>query len=123
MKNYSPKQILKAIEGSFGTISVVAKRLNCNWNTADTYIHKWPETCQALKDENERLVDAAEMVVIKSLEEGDVQTAKYILSTKGKKRGYTEKVEHTGEGGGPIQHQVAVGMVKQVIDDLNTEEI
>jgi transposase len=43
--------VLKAIKGCGGIVSTVAKRLKCDWNTADKYIKKWDETRLAMQDE------------------------------------------------------------------------
>ena len=47
MKSYSEDEILAAINGSFGIVSTVAKKLKCQWNTAKTYIDKY-ETAKGM---------------------------------------------------------------------------
>jgi len=92
--NFTDEQILEAIKGSCGIITNISDSLSCSWNTADKYIKQGSETVKsAYKDECERVIDKAESVVTKALDKDDIQTAKWILATKGKKRGYTEKHE------------------------------
>jgi hypothetical protein len=92
------ENVLKAIKGSGGIVSTVAKKLNCDWHTASKYINRWEETKEAMQDENETILDMAEGTLFNAIKDSDVQAAKWILATKGKKRGYSEKheIEHSG---------------------------
>jgi len=93
------EDILEAIKGSGAIMSTIARKLNISWNTARKYCDEYDETRQALQDEREKTIDMAESALLKSIEAGDVQSAKWYLSTKGKKRGYSEKIEldHSGK--------------------------
>lgn len=90
--------IIEAIKGSGGIISTIAKRLNVSWHTADKYIQQSEETKEALADEREAILDMAEGALYGSIKEGNTQDAKWLLATKGRKRGFNEKVdiEHSG---------------------------
>lgn len=94
-RNFRKKDVLDAIDGSYGIVSTVAAKLHCNWHTADEYIKKWPETLQALSDEEESKLDFVEGKAIKKINEGDGAMIRFYLATKGKKRGFTydEKLE------------------------------
>jgi transposase len=92
--------IIEAIHGSGAILNTIAKRLNVSWHTAKKYCDEYEETRQALQDETEKTIDMAESTLLKSIESGDIQAAKWYLSTKGKKRGYSEKLEL--EHGGKI---------------------
>lgn len=96
---YTPKTILKAINGSGGIVSTIAKKLGCSWSTAQKYVTLWEETRKAYKDEGELVLDLAEGTLITAIQGGDVQSAKWMLSTKGKMRGYNEKIEMEHSGG------------------------
>ena len=98
----SKARILKAIKGSGGIMSAIAKRLGCEWHTANKYCNKYPETKQALLDEDEGLLDLAESTVVKAIQEGDTSSARWILATKGKKRGYGDKLELSGDNENPL---------------------
>ena len=88
-------EVLAAIEGSRGFISTVAAKLHVDWHTAKAAIERWPETQQAIKDEEETTLDFVEGKAIKKINEGDGAMIRFYLATKGKKRGYTyeEKLE------------------------------
>ena len=90
--------VLKAIKGSGAVMSTIAKRLDCAWYTARKYVNEWEATRQAYEDEEQMILDLAESKIYESINNGNTQDAKWLLATKGKKRGFTEKqeVEHTG---------------------------
>lgn len=83
------KQLLEMIEGSRGFISVIAKRLNCNWHTVDEAIKASPAAQAAIKAEEETTLDFVESKALKRIEENDAAMIRFYLATKGKKRGFT----------------------------------
>ena len=83
------KELLEAIQGSYGIISTIAARLHCNWHTVDETIKLYPECMQALADENESILDFTEGKAIERIKEGDGTMIRFMLATKGKKRGYS----------------------------------
>lgn len=100
MKNgYTKEQVLEAIENSGGIMTYVAKKLQCAWNTAAKYVAMWEETKQAFSDEEEKILDMCQTTVYSAVKDGDTQSAKWILATKGKKRGFNEKYEVDHSGG------------------------
>ena len=96
-RNYKKQEVLDAIKDSYGIMTDIAKRLKCNWHTADEYVKKWPETLQALADESENYLDLTESACIDRIKQGDGQMIRFVLATKGKKRGYgTEDAGNDG---------------------------
>ena len=112
------KQTLEAIKGSAGIISTIAKRLEVDWHTAESYIKKYPTALDAFQDEREGILDMAEAAIFTAIKQGDTGSAKWILSTIGRKRGFTEKQEIglTGTDGGPVE----IAIIKRVIIDPRT---
>ena len=119
-KNYTREEVIAAITGndpryiregkilgSAGIVSTVADRLGCAWRTAEKYIKKWKSTKRAFEDEGERVLDLAESKMMVAINEGDGRMIRYLLSTKGKGRGYTERQEITGPEGGAIKFNFA----------------
>jgi len=86
-------EIIEAIKNSGGIISTIAKRLGVAWCTADKYIQQSEDAKQALADEKEAILDMAEGVLYGSIQEGNTQDAKWLLATKGRKRGFNEKID------------------------------
>jgi hypothetical protein len=107
------KQTLEAIKGSAGIISTIAKRLTVDWHTAESYIQKYPSALEAFAAEREGILDMAEATIFTAIKQGDTGSAKWILSTIGRKRGFTEKQEIgiTGSDGGPVE----ISVIKRVI--------
>lgn len=87
------QEIEEAIKGSAGLVNTVARKLNCSWHTAKNLIDFDEDTKQAYKNEKEKIKDLAESVVIESIQNKDVQTAKWYLGIQARERGYAEKVE------------------------------
>lgn len=102
MSKKSKKAIIEAIKDSGGIMSTIARRLGVTWHTADTWVKQYDETKQALQDEREAILDLAESTLFKNIKDGNSQDAKWLLSTMGKNRGYSERQEITGVDGGPI---------------------
>lgn len=102
-RRFTPEAVVQAIKGSGSIMSTIAKRLDCDWRTADKYCRKWESTRIALENETETVLDDAESVLYESIKEGNTQDAKWLLSTKGKQRGFSERHEVTGANGAPIQ--------------------
>lgn len=90
----------KAVNGTGGILSQIAIKLDVSRKTLYEYIRKegnaW--TADILKHERERIVDMGEGALFKKVKEEDPWAVKYLLSTVGKSRGYTEKqeIEHSG---------------------------
>lgn len=102
MARKSKKAIIEAIKDSGGIMSTIARRLGVTWHTADTWVKQYNETKQALQDEREAILDLAESTLFRNIKDGNSQDAKWLLSTMGKNRGYSERQEITGVDGGPI---------------------
>ncbi len=98
-KGYSMNTVLEAIEGSGGVMLGISKRLGCNWDTARRYVNKWETTRKAFDAEKQKILDLAESTVYKAIKDGDVQSAKWVLATLGRDRGFSERQElvHSGE--------------------------
>jgi hypothetical protein len=99
---YLAQDFISAIPGSGGIISTIAKRVGCAWHTAKKYVETMPTVTQAYVNECEAVTDMAESVLLKSIQDGDVASAKWWLTKKGRQRGFADQLELTGAGGGPI---------------------
>ena len=106
---YTAKQFINAIPGSGGIISTIAKRIGCDWQTADKYIKKYAKIQLVYQAEKETIKDLSESVLITNIqlvakaqkETGKMQDAgdaKWFLSRIAKDRGYSDKqeFEHSG---------------------------
>ena len=91
-KIYKKADILEAIKGSGGIVTTVALALNCDWHTAKANIEKYEETREAFDGELETGLDLVEGKAYAQAKNGDGAMIRFILATKGRKRGYGEEI-------------------------------
>lgn len=98
-KNITTKQMVKAIEGTGGIKTMIAKRLGVNRNMIDYYLKKYATVRKAYDQETETIGDIAETTILKDIQEGSVETAKWYARVKLTGRGYAEKqqIETSGK--------------------------
>lgn len=103
-KNYDITILKKAIEDSGGQYQTIAERLGCEWHTAKSHVEKYEETKKAYANETESVLDLAESKLIENIKDNDNTAIIFYLKTKGKNRGYVERIEneHTGKNGEPL---------------------
>ena len=99
---FTAQQFIDAMPGSGGIIATIAKRVGCEWHTAKKYITEYPTVARAYEAECETVSDMAESVLIKSIQEGNTQDAKWWLARKRADR-FIERHELTGADSGPIK--------------------
>ena len=92
-KNYDIATIKNAIDGSGGLYPQIAKKLGCNWHTAKSHVEKYTETLEAYNDESEKILDLAESKLFENIRDNDNTAIIFYLKTKGRNRGYIERVE------------------------------
>ena len=95
--------VLAAIGGSGGVVQKVAAELCCDWHTARRYINRWTKTQELFQGELNEMLDLAESQLVEAVKRGEPWAIKFLLMTKGKHRGYSLRMEHTGERGSPLQ--------------------
>lgn len=106
------EQVVAAIHGSKGFVTVVGKRLGCSARHVYNLLDKYATARDALADERESMRDFAEGMLYKRIEEGDTTAIIFYLKTQGKDRGYVERQEHSGPDGGAVTIRI-----EGVIDD------
>ena len=99
---FTAAQFIAAIPGTGGNLTVIAKNVGCSWVTAKKYVTKYPMIAAALKCEREGLLDLAMDKLVQAIENSEPWAIKFMLSTLGKKRGFSERLEVSGGDGGPI---------------------
>jgi len=87
------KKFIEAYENSACNVSVACKSIgisrNCfyDWRKNDSEFH------DALNELEEGVIDLAETMLYKGIREGKTAELIFFLKTKGKKRGYIERIE------------------------------
>lgn len=107
---YKAQQFIEAIPGTGGVISAIADRIGCQWHTVRNAIERFPTVKAAYDDEREKVTDLAESVLIKSIEQKNLGSAKWWLTRKGGERGFVEKWDVTS-GGEPLRRSDLVIIV------------
>ncbi len=101
-KTFSTSELKKAVQGSGGIISNIARRLKCDWHTAKRVIEANDKALIAYKDEEEKTLDLAESKLLENIGNNDNTGIIFFLKTKGKKRGYIERQEISGPNGSEL---------------------
>ena len=96
-KKIHKDELLNAIADSYGIMSTIAARLHVDWHTADKAIKEYPDAMEALNDERESVLDFTEGKAIERIKDGDGAMIRFMLATKGKKRGYTYEERLEGD--------------------------
>jgi len=102
MVKMSKKKYKDAVLDSGGVITTIANRMGVTRKAVYDWLNRYPEMLKFKEQEEEKILDMAEISLFSQVKSKDFGATKYILSTKGKNRGYIEKseqiIEHQGEG-------------------------
>lgn len=120
-EKYTAAEMIDAAEKSGGVIAVAARILKCSRNTVKRYMREYVTVGEAFADANETNLDAAEGsllqfvrgIVTETDSEGKRTTTrvdhrvqmdalKFYLRTKGRTRGYGDRIEHAGDPAAPV---------------------
>jgi Bacterial regulatory protein, Fis family len=101
-RKYTAEQMIDALAESMGMISPAARKLGCSRHTIRRYLAEYPEIAEAIEDANEEVNDIAELQLLDAIKRGEAWAICFRLKTKAKNRGYVEKAEIGGTGGGPV---------------------
>lgn len=108
MARITKKEVLKAVKGSSGLVTAIAKRMACSRKHFYTLMKKWPEVAEAVEDEREGMKDFTEGQLMKNIRDGKEASIFFYLKTQCKDRGYVERQEWTGKDGGPMEHKMTL---------------
>jgi hypothetical protein len=97
MTKINTAKFKKAIKGTRGIITRIAEKLGTTRKSVYEYMEKHPELQNDINQEKERLIDMAEHNLYSRIEENDWKATSFLLSTLGKDRGFTERVENVQE--------------------------
>jgi hypothetical protein len=100
-KQYSAAVIAAALTESKGMVYVAAQKVGCCAQTIYNYIRDYKVVAQAAQHQNGLLGDMSELKLFTAIQNNEPWAIAFYLKTKGKDRGYTERTEVSGPGGGP----------------------
>lgn len=90
---YSDEQIIAALAGARGMVTIAAKQLGCAPSTIYRRVQASQDVASAITQERERTLDFAEVKLIDQINKGNVTALIFYLKTQGKRRGYVERTE------------------------------
>lgn len=102
-EKFSVDDVREALLLEGGNVSQAAKRLGCRRQTVHEYMERYPELKEDMKLSKEKMLDIAEHNLVQKMRAGNLTAIIFYLKTQGKHRGYVERKEHAGDGGGPVQ--------------------
>jgi len=103
LEKFTAAQVVAALKETRGMIYLAADRLGCDPDTVQNYAHRYKSVRDEIEHQREKIVDIAELKLYQAIMDGDQGMIKYMLSRRGKKRGYTTAHEVTGPEGGPLE--------------------
>jgi hypothetical protein len=93
MGKLSAEKVRKAIVGCAGNYSVIAEQCGVSRQAVSLFLNKNPKLKREADAEGEKLLDLAENQVAVFLKEGDKKVIMWYLDSKGKERGYGQKMQ------------------------------
>ena len=107
-REQTAQRIIDAIRESNGLLTLAAKKAGIGYTTVWRYTQDYPSVKEAVTEAKEKMLDFTESKLYEKIKEGDNAAIIFYLKTQGKKRGYIERQEVTGEGGKPISYEFTV---------------
>ena len=104
-QKFTQAQVIDALRETKGMVYLAAKRLGCEAQTIYNYRDRYPAVRAEMEQQDGEVDDAAEMKLYQAIIAGEPWAVQFRLRTKGKGRGYVERVQQevSGPNGGPIQ--------------------
>jgi len=90
-KTVTDKQIAEALEVTGGMIAPVARKFNMARRSIVRRVQKSEKLQDLLDDVRETVLDKAQLVVIKKINENNLEAAKFYLTRLGSDRGFGDK--------------------------------
>jgi hypothetical protein len=104
------KQFVDALEKTLGNISLACKMVNLHRSTFYEWCKTDIEFKASVEDINEIALDFAESELQKQIKNGSTAATIFYLKTKGKKRGYIERIEQDFRGG--LENKLEISIVR-----------
>lgn len=89
----SKTHFLKVLKSSMGVVSLACKNSGISRATYYQWMNSDPDFRRKVDMINEHAIDFVESKMFEAINNGDRQLIQFFLSTRGKKRGYTTKIE------------------------------
>lgn len=87
------RKVLDCIKRNGGITIAIAREMGVRPSTVRTWITRYPWYEAAVRESREQILDRAEEKLFEAVDRGEEWALKFTLSTAGKNRGYTNKLE------------------------------
>ena len=88
---FTVAQVVKAVAGSGGFVTEIARRLGCSRSTVYRYKQNHKQIAEAIFEEKEHLLDTAESALLKQVNGGNITAIIFYLKTQGYHRQYGDR--------------------------------
>ena len=88
------KALLEALEQSLGVVTTACKQVGVGRTTFYEYLKADQDFKKKVQDIENTSLDFAESQLFKQIKQGNTTATIFYLKTKGKKRGYVERIEN-----------------------------
>ena len=107
-RRFSADLIADALRRNRGMVSSAARSLGCDRKTIDRACDRHPELREILDEEREVQLDRAELQLFQAIDGGHGWAVCFFLKTRGRHRGYSERIEHSEPGGQSIPVRIVI---------------
>jgi hypothetical protein len=118
-RKLTDEAVIAALRRTRGIKSEAARLLKVAPSTVFAYLAERPHLKERLREIDEEALDEAEGQLWAGIERGEMRAVTFFLSTRGKHRGYTTRVEQTGADREPILHEIAPPSVDEMMAVLD----
>jgi hypothetical protein len=123
-QEYTSEKIIQALKDTNGLVSLAAKRLSCSPQTIYNRAKQVQSVQAAIDESREELVDYAELALRSAVIGKEPWAVQFVLKTIGKHRGYIERQELTGAGGGPVKEEITIhdgSILRKLLPELTSD--
>jgi len=96
------QRIIQSLHETKGLLTLAAHKAGVSYTTVKRYAAEFPSVAEAVLEAKESMLDFAEAKLYEKIKGGDNACIIFYLKTQGKARGFIERQEISGEGGGAI---------------------
>ena len=102
---------IAAYEASLGSVTMAAKKVGIDRTTYYNWCNTDHDFKAACEEAIEMQKDFAESQLLKLIRDGDASSIKFYLQTKGRDRGYGDKIEVTGADGKDLVPNICIEVI------------
>lgn len=100
------RNMLAALQQTLGVVQAACMQVGIERKTHYRWLEKDSKYKQAVEEMTDVALDFAESKLLGQIKSNNTAATIFYLKTKGKKRGYIERVEHGGLDGQPLETKV-----------------